>query len=111
MLDEPKKRRNPKIIASTLAFMLGKDEGRFLRIKPNEVEPLREALHFLREHNTHIRTFWTSWERFQDLWHNIQVPAGTGKLQVRAARRGRARARAAMEQTLGETLGEEASRW
>ena len=85
--------------------MLGKDEGRFLRIKPNEVEPLREALHFLREHNTHIRTFWTSWERFQDLWHNIQVPAGTGKLRVRAARRGRARA--AVEQTLGETLGDE----
>ena len=100
-----KKRRNPKIIASTLAFMLGKDEGRFLRIKPNEVEPLREALHFLRVHNTHIRTFWTSWERFQDLWHNIQVPAGTGELRVRAARRGRARA--AVEQTLGETLGDE----
>ena len=90
--------------------MLAKDEGRFLHIRPNEIEPLRETLHFLRENNQHIRTFWTSWERFQDLWHNIQVPAGTGKLKVRAARRGRARARAgraAIEQTLGETLGEE----
>ena len=48
------------MIASTLAFMLGKDEGRFLRIKPNEVEPLREMLHFLRDKNPHIRTFLTS---------------------------------------------------
>ena len=93
------------MIASTLAFMLGKDEGRFLRIKPNEVGPLREMLHFLRDKNPHIRTFWTSWERFQDLWHNIQVPAGTGKIRVRAART--ARTRAAVEQTLGETLGDE----
>ncbi len=76
-----------------------------MRIKPNEIEPLREMLHFLRESNTHIRTFWTSWERFQDLWHNIQVPAGTGKLRVRARRT--ARTRAAVEQTLGETLGDE----
>ena len=45
VFDEPKKTRNPKTIASTLAFMLGKDEGRLLRVKPNEVEPLREALH------------------------------------------------------------------
>ena len=84
--------------------MLGKDEGRFMRIKPDEIEPLRESLRFLREHNTHIRSFWTSWERFQDLWHNIQVPAGGGTIKVRASRR---KGRAAVEQTLGETLGDE----
>ena len=95
------------MIAGTLAFMLAKDEGRFLRIKPSEIEPLRESLHFLREKNVHVRTFWTSWEKFQNLWKNIQVPAGTGKLRVRASRGGRARGRAGVEQTLGETLGEE----
>ena len=70
-----------------MAFMLGKNEGRFMHIKPDEVEPLRETLHYLREHNVHIRTFWTSWERFQDLWHNIQVPVGSGAVKVRASRR------------------------
>ena len=45
------------MIAGTLAFMLAKDEGRFLRIKPSEIEPLRESLHFLREKNVHVRTF------------------------------------------------------
>ena len=87
-----------------MAFMLGKNEGRFMHIKPDEVEPLRETLHYLREHNVHIRTFWTSWERSQDLWHNIQVPVGSGAVKVRASRR---RGRAAVEQTLGETLGDE----
>ena len=89
--------------------MLAKDEGRFLKVKPSEIEPLRESLHFLRTTNVHIRTFWTSWEKFQGLWHNLQVPAGSGKLRVRAGRHARARARGAVEQTLGEMLGEEES--
>ena len=55
--EEKVPRRNPKAVASTLAFMLGRDEGRFLRIRPNEVEPLREALNFLRANNVHLRTF------------------------------------------------------
>ena len=101
------KGRNPKIIAGTLAFMLAKDEGRFLKVKPSEIEPLREALHFLRTTNVHIRNFWTSRERFEGLWHNLQVPASSGRLRVRAGRGGRAQARAAVEHTLGEMLGEE----
>ena len=87
--------------------MLAKNEGRFLKVKPSEIEPLREALHFLRTTSVHIRTFWTSWEKFEGLWHNLQVPAGSGQLRVRPGRSGRAQAQAAVEHTLGEMLGEE----
>ena len=84
-----RKRRNPKIIAGTLAFMLAKNEGRFLKVKPSEIEPLREALHFLRRTNVHIRTFWTSWEKFEGLWHNLQVPRTSATASPgRAAARG-----------------------
>ena len=44
-------RRSPKMIAGTLAFVLAKDKGRFLRIKPIEIEPPRESLRFLRKNN------------------------------------------------------------
>ena len=87
--------------------MLAKDEGRFLKIRADELEPLRNALHFLRQENIHIRQFWTSWERFHDLWHNIQVPAGSGGLRVRPAKTSRRQQQAAVEQTIGETLGDE----
>ena len=40
--------------------MLAKNEGRFLKVKPSEIEPLREALRFLRKTSVRIRTFWTS---------------------------------------------------
>ena len=39
------------MIAGTLAFVLAKDKGRFLRIKPIEIEPPRESLRFLRKNN------------------------------------------------------------
>ena len=37
-------RRQPQQLATTLAFMLGRDEGRMVRIRESEVEPLRECL-------------------------------------------------------------------
>ena len=67
----PDRRPNPETVENTLAFMVAKDEGRFFKIKANEVDSLREAFHHLKEHNVHIRKYLTSWERFHSLWRNI----------------------------------------
>lgn len=86
--------------------MLAKDEGKFFKMKSDEVDKLHESLYFLKEHNVHVRVFLTSWEQFSDLWHHIQVPAGDGKLRVRTTKT-RRRGKAAVEHALNETLGDE----
>ena len=41
-------RRQAKQFTSTLAFMLGRDEGKVYRVRASELEPLRECLNWLR---------------------------------------------------------------
>ena len=53
-------RRNPHQIAGTLAFMLGKDDGSFLKLHASEVPVLREVLTWLKQHNPHLRRFWSN---------------------------------------------------
>ncbi len=48
-------RRRPEQLATTLAFMLGRDEGRIFQVRESEVEPLRECLLWLRERNPHVK--------------------------------------------------------
>ena len=55
-------RRQPQQLATTLAFMLGRDEGRMLRIREAEIKPLRECLIWLREHNPHVKHYLTNFE-------------------------------------------------
>ena len=52
------------MISGTLAFMVGTDDSSAQKIRPDEVEPLRESLNFLKENNQHIKEFLTNWERF-----------------------------------------------
>ena len=59
-------RRQPQQLASTLAFMLGRDEGRMFKIRESEVEPLRECLGWLRENNPHVKHYLTNFEKFKD---------------------------------------------
>ena len=59
-------RRQPQQLAITLAFMLGRDQGRLLSIKSSEVEPLRECLMWLRDRNPHVKYYLTTFEKFQD---------------------------------------------
>ena len=46
--------------------MLGRDEGRVFKIRESEVEPLRECLSWLREHNPHVKHYLTNFEKFKD---------------------------------------------
>jgi len=59
-------RRNPEQLATTLAFMLGRDEGQMAKIKQSEIEPLRKCLVWLRERNPHVKHYFTTFEKFQD---------------------------------------------
>ena len=59
-------RRQPQQLATTLAFMLGRDEGRMLRIREAEIKPLCECLIWLREHNPHVKHYLTNFEKFKD---------------------------------------------
>ena len=59
-------RRQPEQLATTLAFMLGHNEGQVFRIRESEVKPLRECLLWLREHNPHIKQYLTNFEKFKD---------------------------------------------
>ena len=60
-------RRQPQQLASTLAFMFGRDGGQFYKIRESEVEPLRECLLWLREHNPHVKHYLTKFEKFQEI--------------------------------------------
>ena len=57
-------RRQPQQLQSTLAFMLGKDEGRLYRVPAAEFEDAQKCLLWLRANNPHIRLLMTNSERF-----------------------------------------------
>ena len=42
----PCRRRSPSAVTNTLAFMLAKDEGKFFKMKSDEVDKLHESLYF-----------------------------------------------------------------
>ena len=99
-------RRNPQKIAATLAFVLGKDEGEWLKLKPDEAACLKECLWFLREHNPHFRQFLTVWEAYafpNGCVHSV-VPTGHGDTPVQPARGG-ARRQRRVETRIADTLG------
>ena len=66
-------RRAPQQLASTLAFMLGRDEGKMWKIRESEVEPLKECLLWLRNNNPHVKTYYTAFEKFQKLFQRPQT--------------------------------------
>jgi hypothetical protein len=100
-------KRNPRAIASTLAFMVGKNDGAGLKIKPDEIEPARESLRYLQENNPHLQRFWSLWEQFKDLWRASPVPVGSGQTPVRPARAGGRRKGHAVAKTVEGMLGDE----
>ncbi len=102
-------RRQPQQLSSTLAFMLGRDEGRFYRLRESEVEPLRECLLWLRTKNPHLRVYYSTAERFGALYEKLQtvVPLGSKEARVRIQRT--RRVESAVEATLDDTLGSESA--
>ena len=106
-------RRQPAQLAGTLAFMLSGDAAAFGRIRGSgrvraaEVEPFRECLLWLRHNNPHMQIFLSNAEQFVSLYQTLQslLPQGQTAAPVRLRRT--SRAMAAVESTLGETLGAE----
>ena len=87
--------------------MLGRDEGRVFRLRATELEPLRECMQWLKEHNPHCKLYWTNAKRFGSLYEKLQavVPRGNKDVPVRVARS--RHVESAVAATLGETLGSE----
>ena len=77
-------RRQAQQLSSTMAFMLGRDEGQFCRVRASELEPLRECLVWLRESNPHLKLQFTNAERFAELYGKLQgvLPRGNAEAKV-----------------------------
>ena len=102
-------KRQPKQFSSTLAFMLGRNEGQFYRLRASEKEPLKECLQWLREKNPHLQIFWSNAERFGNLYEKLQsvLPRGSTEAPIRMHRT--RQLESAVGSTLDATLGQEAA--
>ena len=100
-------KRQPNQLSSTLAFMLGRDEGKFFHLRAAELEPLKGCLRWLRENNPHLRLFWSNAERFAAMYEQLQavVPRGRGDTTIRIHRT--QQVQDAVESTIDSTLGSE----
>ncbi len=100
-------RRQPRQLQSTLAFMLGKNEGRLFRLRAAEVEDVRSCQVWLRKHNPHVQLLLTNAERFDSLYTHLQtvIPEGRNDAPIRIKRSPRLTAN--VESAIGTTLGEE----
>ena len=102
-------RRQPHQLQSTLAFMLGRDEGRLYKVPSWEHEDVKKCLRWLKEKNPHVRVLMTNMERFGNMYKRLQalVPQGRADASVRLQRTHRSSS--AIESTLGDTIGSEES--
>ena len=100
-------RRQPHQLQSTLAFMLGRDEGRLFKVPSWEQKDVKKCLQWLKENNPHVRLLMTNAERFGDMYKRLQalVPQGRADAPVRLKRTHSSSS--AMESTLGDTIGAE----
>ena len=76
--------RQPHQLQSTLAFMLCRDEGRLYRVPAAEFDDVRKCQLWLRHNNPHVRLLMTNFERFGELYGQIQalVPPGCKRTEV-----------------------------
>ena len=100
-------RRQPHQLQSTLAFMLGRDEGRVFKVPSWEHEDVKKCLRWLKENNPHVRLLTTNTERFGNMYRRLQalVPQGRADAPVRLKRTHSSSS--AMESTFGETISAE----
>ena len=78
-------RRQPSQLSSTMAFILGKDEGQFCRVRASELAGLRECLAWLHEKNPHVKLMWTNAERFSELYGKLQGVLPRGKPEAKVS--------------------------
>ena len=108
------RRRSPLQLASTLGFVLDKQSGKFLGLRPQELDALHEILVWGRQpgHNKVLQFFGNTLEDFSDACRTLMskfkdvLPKGSNLARVRISARDRLKPN---ESTLGGTLGEEAT--
>ena len=93
------------MLASFLAFVLGKNDGKYLKIRASELQALHECLAWLREYNPHLQAFWSNVEKFGLFFGSRSclftiadkaAPVSSGRKQQR---------RGAQTENLGSTIG------
>ena len=102
-------RRQPQQLQSTLAFMLGKDEGRLYRVPTAEFEVVQKCQLWLRANNPHVRSLMTNLERFGELYKRMQtlIPQCRKDVQVRIQRTRHVCATMSEALELEDTIGDE----
>ena len=106
--------RSPWQLASTLGFVLDRQSGQFLGLKPKELEALHEILAWGREpgNNSVLRFFGQTFEDFSDACRTLVakfkhvLPTGNNRVRVRVTGRDKINAK---DSSLGNTLGEEST--
>jgi hypothetical protein len=106
------RRRQPLQLASTLAFVLGKKDGRFLRCSQEEADAVHECLTWARDGNNKVLTlFGTLFEAFSAACGKLLqkfvgvLPEGSRRARIRFTHK---ETRRICEDNLDTTLGEEA---
>ena len=106
--------RSPWQLASTLGFVLDRESGRFLGLRPSELSALHEILAWGRVpgNNNVLRFFGQTFEDFSDACRALFVqfkhvlPHGNNRVKVRVTGKDKIKAK---ETSLGSTLGEEST--
>jgi len=105
--------RSPMQLASTLGFVLDKQSGQFLGLRPEELDALHEIIIWGREHgnNKILAFFGQTLEDFSDACKAVSakfkhiLPRGNNSVRVRVTAKDKVRVR--KEGNLGQTLGDE----
>lgn len=106
-------KRSPLQLASTLGFVLDRQSGNFLGLRPEELEALHEILVWGREpgRNKILAFFGQTLEDFSDACRTLMakfkdvLPKGNNLVRVRVMAKDRVKN--VKESSLGQTLGEE----
>jgi hypothetical protein len=103
--------RSPWQLASTLGFVLDRESGRFLGLRPSELSALHEILAWGRVagNNNVLRFFGAQFEEFSDACRAVfaqfkhLLPHGNNRVKVRVTGKDKVKSK---EASLGSTLGE-----
>ena len=106
--------RSPWQLASTLGFVLDRESGRFLGLRPSELSAVHEILAWGRVpgNNNVLRFFGQTFEDFSDACRSLfsqfkhVLPHGNNRVKVRVTGKDKIKAK---ETSLGSTLGEEST--